>query len=128
MNKMTKTAVAIVLASMASLTFAANAYEITSIGTVSNSYGDANYRVGVINYSGNNLYVDATQYGGSALPEATLPPHTMMSVPNNYNQYHFHMTSSSTVVNADLDVVSGSYVGVDNTASSSALMAQIYNM
>jgi hypothetical protein len=129
MNKLTKTAVAIVLASTASLTFAAQAYEITPIGTVSSAVGDANYRLGVSNFSNETVYIDATQYGGSSLPEVALPPHKNLSVPSNFYQYHFHITSpTGSVDNTDLDAVSGQYVGVDNYPQSTSLEAQVYNM
>ena len=137
MNKLAKVAVLTALVSTASMTFAQSksvaavgrvepisAVSLTNFAVVN----DSGYRVEVINMSDHTVTVQAVPYGGAAMG-ATLPPHTVYTVPDTYAYYDYHITSNEGAVqNPDFYSIGlGQYVSVSDGPAGYAVLDQLFN-
>ena len=130
MNKLAKVAVLTALVSTASMTFAQSksvaavgrvepisAVSLTNFAVVN----DSGYRVEVINMSDYPVTVQAVPYLDNVpypamTMTATLSPHMVYTLPDTYDAYDYHITSSSGAVqNPDFYHIGlGQYVSVSN--------------
>ena len=137
MNKLTKVAAVSLLVSTASMTFAQSkpavmvgrvepisAVSFTNFAVVN----DSGYRVEVINMSDHTVTVQAVPYGGATM-SATLPSHTVYTVPDAYAYYDYHITSNDgPVQNPDFYSIGlGQYVSVSDGSAGYVVVDQLFN-